>query len=150
MQLAFRFLVGFFLLSSFLLEGVDSLYAQLSAPSWSCIATNGNDVQLTWQAVNDPGNNFVKYEIHTLQDGKIGENTAINTTSYTHVGVNTVKDYFITAIGNLDTSSSVVLKNIRLAVNNPSNGTALLNWNHMGDPNFLPPGQGAILSLIHI
>jgi gliding motility-associated-like protein len=133
-------IIWLFLLFSLL--GKNMLYADnqsirtnflLPPPIWSCIETVGADVVLNWEPVADPGGNFVAYEIHSLEDGLITSipNIAINT--YTHVGIGSVKNYFISVIDNVTgATNSITLRNIHLTLNNPNNGLALLSWNQSG------------------
>jgi gliding motility-associated-like protein len=102
----------------------------LSPVDWSCIQTQGNNVVLNWKAVNDPGGTFIRYEIHSTQDGLLSSINNINTTSYTHLVVSSIKDYFILVVDNAGNSSSDTLQNSRLQLNNPGNGTAILSWNN--------------------
>lgn len=107
----------------------------LPPPIWRCIQTVGGDVVLNWEPVLDPGGNFVSYQVHSLEDGLIATIPNIGITTYTDVGVSNVKNYFIAVIDNLSgATNSTTLKNLRLSLNNPSNGTALLTWNSSGFP----------------
>ena len=78
------------------------------------------------------GNVFVRYEVHSVQDGLLSNITNITTTSYTHVGVTTIKDYFIVVVDNIGGNSSDTLQNVVLNLTNPGNGTATLSWNTPG------------------
>jgi gliding motility-associated-like protein len=105
----------------------------LPPPVWSCIQTVNADLLLNWQAVADPGGNFSRYEVYSIQDGLIASITNINTTTYTHTTISNIRDYYIAVVDNTGTTYSDTLKNIRLALNNPGNGTAVLNWNTTGE-----------------
>ena len=105
----------------------------ISAPAIECIQTETNgDVTINWKTVSNPSNSFVKYEVHSLQNGLLSTITNINTSTFTDVAVSSKKDYFIIVYsgcgGNTPRSSDTV-SNIRLAINNPVNGTAVLSWN---------------------
>ncbi len=114
----------------------------LPPPAWECIQTIGGDVVLNWSVVPDPGGNFVQYEVHSLEDGLITTIANINTTSYTHVGVNSIKNYYIVVIDNVTgPSSSLVIQNLRMTLNNPNNGTAIINWNNTNFPMAGPPAR---------
>ncbi len=114
----------------------------LPPPNWECIQTIGGDVVLNWTAVPDPGNNFIQYEVHSQEDGLIAVIPNINTTTYTHLGVNSAKNYFIVVVDNVSgPTSSAIYQNLFLTVNNPNNGTALLNWNNTNYPLAAPPAQ---------
>jgi gliding motility-associated-like protein len=105
----------------------------------TCIQTdlNGN-VTINWTQASDPTNSFTEYQIHTVQNGLLATINSINTTSYTHQNVTQKFDYFITTISNLDGySSTETISNIFLTVNNPSDGTAILQWNNPS-PTKLP------------
>ncbi len=107
----------------------------LPPPVWSCIQTIGSDVVLKWEPVPDPGGNFVQYEVYSLEDGLLTTISNIATTTFTHTGVTTIKNYYISVIDNITgATSSTTIKNIVLTVNNPNNGTALLTWNNSGFP----------------
>ncbi len=114
----------------------------LPPPVWECIQTVGGDVVLNWEVVPDPGGNFIQYEVHSLEDGLIAVIPNINISTYTHVGVGVIKNYFIVVVDNIDgPTSSTVLQNLRLTLNNPGNGTAILNWNNTGYPLAIPPAR---------
>jgi gliding motility-associated-like protein len=140
-------IVWLFMLPSFL--GGNALFAEnqsirsklvLPPPIWSCIQTVGTNVVLNWEPVADPGGNFVAYEVHSLEDGLIASIPNLGITSYTHVGVVSIKNYFIAVLDNVaGATNSSTLQNIRLTVNNPNNGLALLSWNQSGFPLTLPP-----------
>ena len=100
--------------------------------TFTCIQTdiNGN-VTINWNQASDPTNSFTEYQIHTVQNGLLTTINSINTTSYTHLNVTQKFDYFITTVSNLGGSSSTeTISNIFLTVNNPSDGTAILQWNN--------------------
>ncbi|MBU2020257.1 MAG: hypothetical protein KJ941_11485, partial [Bacteroidetes bacterium] len=101
----------------------------LPAPIWRCIQTVGNDIQLNWEPVSDPGNQFVRYEISSVEDGLIASINTISTDTYLHTNVSNIRNYFIKIVDATGSSTGVIYQNIRLNINNPSDGTALLNWN---------------------
>lgn len=107
-----------------------------TAPDLYCASVNeSDDVVLNWNPSQDPGLNFVAYEIHSLQSGLIQTINNINTTSFTHVGANAANQslsYFVVAKGGCDgifSISSDTISTIHLNVLNPNNGLAILNWN---------------------
>jgi hypothetical protein len=105
----------------------------IAAPTIKCIQTAINgDVTINWKAVLNPYNSFVRYEVHSLQNGLLASISNINTTSFTDPSVSTKNDYFVIVYsgcnGNTPRSSDTI-SNIRLTLNNPANGTAILNWN---------------------
>lgn len=134
----------FMLVFTFSLIGVNVLRAEnqivdskkfLPPPIWACIQTIGSDVVLNWDPVPDPGGNFVSYEVYSVEDGLLATIPNIATTTFTHIGVTTVKNYYISVIDNVTgATSSTTIKNIVLSVNNPNNGTAILTWNNSGFP----------------
>lgn len=117
----------------------------VAAPEVECIQTNiAGDVTLNWTQVPDPLGNFSEYRIYTLQSGLIATIPAIGTTTYIDPGVTQANDYLIGTAsgcsGNLLKFADTV-SNIYLDLNNPANGTAILQWN---DPSSPPlPGMGA-------
>jgi gliding motility-associated-like protein len=100
--------------------------------SITCIQTDQNgNVTINWTKASDPSNSFTEYQIHTVQNGLLTTINSINTTTYTHQNVTQKFDYFITTVLNLDGNSSTeTISNIFLTVNNPSDGTAILQWNN--------------------
>ena len=106
----------------------------LDATSIDCIQTDENDdVTIEWEGVNDPTNVFEAYEVHKLGEGVIATINDINTTSYTDANAgNQANSYFISTLSGCDgivESFSDTIQNIFLEVNNPNNGTAILDWN---------------------
>ncbi len=140
-------IVWLFLLFSFIGKGLvyadnQSIRAKLILPPpiWSCIQTIGTDVILNWEAVADPGGNFVAYEVHSVEDGLIATIPNIAITTYTHVGITNIRNYFIAVVDNVTgATNSATLQNLVLTLNNPNNGTALLSWNQTGFPLPSPP-----------
>ena len=142
-----KYFIVFILINTFILPAFgkeeskvikDNRSVLFSTPSKSisteitCIQTAVNgDVTISWTQAADPTNSFTEYQIHTSQNGLIATINSINTLSYTHLGVTQKFDYFITVVSTLDGSSSTeVISNIFLSVNNPSDGTAILTWNN--------------------
>ena len=103
-----------------------------SSTEITCIQTNTNgDVTIFWTQAANPTNSFIEYQLHSVQNGLITTINSIGTTSYTQTGVNKKFDYFITTvygIGGNETSQTI--SNIFLTLNNPSDGTAVLQWNN--------------------
>lgn len=111
-----------------------------SSPELYCVSFDTSDeVVLSWNPSNDPGANFVGYEIHSMQDGLIESINNINTTTYIHsTGVvpNAPKDYFVLARGGCDgvfVASSDTISTFHLTVANPNSGLANLSW--IGGPD---------------
>lgn len=114
----------------------------LPPPNWECIQSVGGDVILNWTVVPDLGGNFVQYEVHSQEDGLISVIPNINTTTFTHVGVGSIKNYFIVVVDNVSgPTSGPVVQNLFLTLNNPNNGLAILNWNNTNFPLSAPPAE---------
>ncbi len=103
-----------------------------SSTEITCIQTNTNgDVTLFWTQAANTSNSFVEYQVHSIQNGLITTINSIGTTLYTQTGVNQKLDYFITAVyGTGGNETSQTISNIFLSLNNPSDGTAVLQWNN--------------------
>jgi gliding motility-associated-like protein len=99
----------------------------------SCIQTQTNgDLELTWTAINDPLNDFVAFELHSVQDGLISSFNNINILTTILAAPNTEKDYFIKTVSGTPCAialSSDTLSNIQLDLFNPGSGIANLSWN---------------------
>ena len=101
----------------------------------NCIQTNAaGDVTINWSQAVDPTSSFVEYQVHSVQNGLLATISTISTTAYTDLGVTQKNDYYITVVGDTQENSDT-LSNIFLTLNNPSDGTAVLQWN---DPISLP------------
>jgi hypothetical protein len=110
----------------------------IEAPEISCIQSDivGN-VILSWDPVSDPSGTFDEYQIHSVQDGLIGTIPTIGTSNYTIPVVTAQNDFFISVVSGCNGNTvrnSDTLSNIFLTLNNPSNGTAILQWNDPTDP----------------
>lgn len=121
----------------------------IAAPEIDCIQTNAaGDVTINWTPVLDPSGTFNEYRIYSIQGGLLGTIPNINTTSFTQVGVTQANDYYIATAsgcnGNTERYSDTI-SNIFLDLNNPGNGTAVLQWN---DP--ILPGQASFGAYYHI
>ena len=120
----------------------------VNSPQPRCVSVlPSGDVTLTWSTPLDTGGTFNAYLIYT-SNAPGGPFTLLDSiftytqTTYTHLGANAnvapVYYYIRTRSGcsgavispAIDTVSS-----IHLTVNNPLNGTALLNWNPIAIPN---------------
>jgi hypothetical protein len=111
----------------------------LPATSINCIQVQPNgDVFLSWDAVPDPENSFVSYEIYSPQHGLVGTLFDVNATSLTHPGANAnagpVEYYVVTNSGceGLVSMHSDTVSSIFMTLNNPGNGTAVVQWTAPG------------------
>lgn len=117
----------------------------IQAPKISCIQTDASgNVSLQWQPVANPAGTFIEYQIHSVQNGLLATiaNSAIG--SWTDLAVTQKKDYFIVVhsgcAGKAFRTSDTV-STIFLALTNPSDGTAVLQWNAPSVP--ASSGMGA-------
>ena len=114
-----------------------------------CVSViSSGDVELTWLPVDDPLGDFLEYRIYSSNAGVfnlVGTQTNINTTSFVHFGANAnlgSVQYYISAVSNpsgsiLEESSIDTLTTVFLDVVNPSNGTAVLQWNSIVNPQLI-------------
>lgn len=121
----------------------------IQAPPINCIQSDATgDVTIQWNAVNDPAGTFTEYRIYSVQNGLLGTIGNINTTTFTDPGITQQNDYFIAVAsgcnGNTERFSDTI-SNIYLDLNNPSNGTAVLQWN---DP--ISPALAGMNDYYHI
>lgn len=121
----------------------------IPAPEIECIQTNvAGDVTISWSPVADPLGSFNEYRIYSIQDGLLGVITDINTTTFTDVGITQANDYYISTAAGCDGNTerySDTISNIYLDLNNPGDGTAVLQWN---DP--ILPGLSSMGPYYHI
>ena len=115
----------------------------VTAPEIKCanVAVNG-DVTLTWSQPADPDNVFINYEVY-----EAGSNTLLatitnyNTLSYLHIGAdaqNGSRSYYVKVNSGCNgqySFQSNTVSSMFLNVNNPGNGTAILQWNALYSPN---------------
>lgn len=105
----------------------------IQAPPINCIHSNATgDVTIEWNPVADPSGTFIEYQIHSVQNGLLASISLIGTNSWTDPAVTQQNDYFITVISGCNgntTRYSDTISNIYLDLTNPSNGTAVLQWN---------------------
>lgn len=130
--------VIFFLLLSIIrptfINGQSNSYSieKSTTTSITCIQINSTgDVSISWNQAVDPTNSFLKYEVHSVQSGLITTINSISTTSFTQTGVAQIQNYFLlTYFTSSGITTSDTLSPIFLTLNNPSNGTAILQWNN--------------------
>ena len=113
----------------------------VDAPMVHCASVLANGaVSLSWEAPNNPANSFQEYRVYTGNNTLVGTEVDINTTTFTHVTAdanNGSVSYFVKSVFGCNNSESEVLipiSTIYLTVNNPSDGTAVLQWNSMSNP----------------
>lgn len=121
----------------------------IQAPSINCIHSDASgNVTIEWTPVSNPSGTFVEYQIHSAQNGLLATIPLIATNSWVDPGVTQQNDYFIAVVsgcnGNTSRYSDTV-SNIYLDLTNPTNGTAVLQWN---DP--LPTQGPNMESYYHI
>lgn len=113
--------------------------AQLPETEIHCLQVQPNgDVIIQWDEINDLDNGFESYEVHSVEDGLLATIPLITTTSYLHVGANAdvaAKNYFIvtkSGCNGLSAAHSDTLQTIFMTLNNPGNGTAIIQWSGPG------------------
>jgi gliding motility-associated-like protein len=101
---------------------------------------NGN-IEITWNKVNDPTGIFNSYKVNIVSGStsiQVQTISNINQLSYVHLGINGHLASFSYIIGTTCSSSitnfSDTISSIKLTVNNPNNGLAILNWNKIFKP----------------
>lgn len=107
-------------------------------PQINCIQTaaNGN-LTIQWTPPLDPTNSFDSYRIRRLNAPVIATINNLATNSYTVTGVTGIESFYIETVSGCDGNvvlSSDTVQNIQLTLVNPSNGTAVLNWNQPVTP----------------
>jgi len=130
-----------------LLVGVTSFsFSSLPAPKVNCISVlpNGN-IQITWDKVNDPTGIFNSYKVNIVSGStstQLQTISNINQLSYVHNAVNGNLASFSYIVGTTCSASvtnfSDTISSIKLTVNNPNNGLAILNWNKIFAPTNKP------------
>ena len=105
----------------------------IAAPPINCIQSDSvGDVTIKWTPVSNPAGTFVRYELYSVQSGLLATLTNLTADQWTHVGVSQKTDYFIAVISGCNgnaTRYSDTISSIFLTLNNPMNGTAILQWN---------------------
>jgi len=130
-----------------LLLGVTSFsFSSLPAPKVNCISVlpNGN-IQITWDKVNDPTGIFNSYKVNIVSGStstQLQTISNINQLSYVHNAINGNLASFSYIVGTTCSASvtnfSDTISSIKLTVNNPNNGLAILNWNKIFAPTNKP------------
>ena len=104
----------------------------IPAPSLNCIGFNNGNYTLSWNAVANPQNSFVSYNVYSLQNGLIATLNSINTTSYSIPEAQANQDFYLGVVSGCNGSIlkfSDTLRPLVLQLTNPLNGTAVLQWN---------------------
>lgn len=106
---------------------------QISPAQIQCIQTQINgDLLITWDQVSDPNNDFVAYELYSVQNGLLSSFPDISSTSFTVPAVNINHDFFVKTLSGSPCTvalSSDTVSNIFLNLFDPLDGTAVLTWN---------------------
>jgi gliding motility-associated-like protein len=115
----------------------------IQAPEINCIQTEPNgDVTIHWDPVTDINGSFDSYEIISEQSGSLGTINNINANSYTTTLPTGQSEDIQIAVGSACFGATYTYSdtaaNIHLELNNPGNGTAILQWN---DPMPIPTGN---------
>jgi hypothetical protein len=114
----------------------------IQAPTINCIHSNAaGDVTIEWTPVTDPLGTFVEYQVYSVQNGLLATIAGIGSSTFTDPGVSQKFDYYLAVVSGCNGNTKRfgdTLSNIYLELNNPSNGTAVLQWN---DPRINPTPQ---------
>lgn len=110
----------------------------IEAPEINCIqgGTNGT-ITINWSQVTNPAGSFLGYEVYSLQSGLLTTINSLTTTSYNLPVISTPENYYIAVISGCNGNTrrySDTISPIVLDVTNPSNGTAILQWNDPINP----------------
>lgn len=110
----------------------------IQAPNIQCIQSDATgDVTINWDQVNDPVGTFTEYRVYTVQGGLIATIPNIAITSYTDPGITQQNEYYIAVASGCNGNTlkyTDTISNIYLDLNNPSDGTAVLQWNDPINP----------------
>lgn len=116
----------------------------LPSPDLKCasVAPNGS-VSLTWEPITDVNNSFHEYRIYESNGAVynlVGTTNDINASTFTHVSTNANSGsvgYVVKSVFGCNGTEDIVLDTLQtifLTVNNPSDGTAVLQWTKMSSP----------------
>ncbi|TNE54434.1 MAG: gliding motility-associated C-terminal domain-containing protein [Bacteroidetes bacterium] len=96
------------------------------------VLDNG-DLKLSWSQAVDPGGNFVRYELHSTQNGLLQTVNDINTVNHTFTPSGSGDSYFVKTYSGdpcaISISSDTVRPMILDVIKSASNGVAQLKWN---------------------
>ena len=106
----------------------------ITAPEIACIQTSASDdIVVNWPTLSSGSTaGFAAFSLLSLQNGLLASSTNSNTSSFTIPPIFNSHDFYLTVAsgcGGTFLSNSDTVKNIYLTLNNPNNGTAVLNWN---------------------
>ena len=105
------------------------IYSQSSVIN--CIQTQANgDITINWSQSLNPNNNFLSYDILSFENGNVGNESNISTTTRTIPAINQSNTFYIQSNYTSGISMSDTFSNIFLQLNNPADGTAILQWNN--------------------
>ena len=120
----------------------------LGNPEIRCVSVdNFGDVTISWLEIDDPLGIFIEYRVYSSISGGpftlIGSETNRLTTTFIDIGANAnlaSVEYYISCVSNLggailEENSLDTLASIFLDLTNPSNGTAILQWNDVTNPS---------------
>ena len=113
-------------------------------PAVHCLSVDASGgVTINWEQPVNPDNSFTGYKIYATNNSSfnlVATESNINTTSYYHTSAdanNASVKYLVKSVFGCNESENAVsdtLSSIYLQVNNPSDGTAILQWNKMSSP----------------
>jgi gliding motility-associated-like protein len=116
------------------------------SPELNCVsvAPNGN-VTVNWTANTNLGSLFVQYNIYANSGGsfnQIGTQTNVASSVFIHSGANanlSSVSYYVTVVyfdgtNNIELPAIDTLSTIYFSVNNPGNGTAVMQWSDISSP----------------
>ncbi len=110
----------------------------IQAPEINCIQSDATgDFTITWDQIADPFGTFTEYRIYTEETGLIGTVPSISTTSFTMPAPGQEFHFYLGVASGCDGNAvtySDTVSNIFLDLINPSNGTAVLQWNDPATP----------------
>lgn len=106
----------------------------ITAPEIACIQTNNaNELNIYWPSITGSATaGFSAFQLYSIQNGLLASSSNSNTSSFTIPPIFSSHDFYLTVAsgcGGTFLSNSDTVKNIYLTLNNPNNGTAVLNWN---------------------
>lgn len=121
-------------------------FSQVTSPKITClsVANNGN-VTINWIPTTNVGGSFVQYNIYSNSSGAynlVNSIPTIGSSLFIHGGAGanlTSVSYFITSVyfngtNNVESPALDTVRTIYLNLNNPNDGTAILQWNDPVSP----------------